>query len=53
VERLLAAMAAENERRRDWYEKPVQDWRDGRLEIRSIMTGEHNVIYLATKRGRQ
>lgn len=44
VERLLDDMAAENERRRDWHAKPVQGWRDGRLEIRSILTGESTVI---------
>jgi hypothetical protein len=51
VNRLLAAMAAENERRRDWHTKPVEGWRDGRLVLRSAMTGQTNVILLP-KRGR-
>jgi hypothetical protein len=45
-------MAAENERRREWWREPVDRWRAGRLAIRSIVTGEATVIYPATKRGR-
>jgi hypothetical protein len=52
VERLLGAMAAENERRRGWWREPVDGWSEGRLTIRSIDTGEATVIYLATTRGR-
>jgi hypothetical protein len=52
VERLLAEMAAENERRSQWWEQPVEGWNRGRLTIRSIDTAETTVIYLATKRGR-
>ena len=37
-------MQAENESRRDWWREPVAGWRDGRLEWRSIMTGETTVI---------
>ncbi|HEY8033333.1 MAG TPA: hypothetical protein VIF02_13395 [Methylocella sp.] len=48
VERLLDAMAAENERRRDWWREPLE----GRLAIRSIDTSETTVIYLANTRGR-
>jgi hypothetical protein len=44
VERLLDAMAAENERRRDWWRKPIEGWSEGRLTIRSIVTGESTVI---------
>ena len=44
VERLLDAMAAENARRRDWHAKPAEGWRDGRLELRNILTGEATVI---------
>jgi hypothetical protein len=51
VERLLDAMAAENERRREWWRQPVDGWREGQLTIRSIISGESTVIYLATKRG--
>ncbi|HEY8124515.1 MAG TPA: hypothetical protein VIF88_03735 [Methylocystis sp.] len=46
VDRLLAAMAAENGRRRDWHTKPVEGWREGRLEWRSIVTGERAIIQL-------
>jgi hypothetical protein len=52
VERLLDAMAAENERRRDWWREPVEGRSEGRLTIRSIDTGETTVIYLATTRTR-
>ncbi len=51
VERLLTEMAAENERRRNWWREPLEGWSEGRLAIRSIDTGETTVIYLATKRG--
>ena len=37
VERLLDAMAAENERRRDWWREPPKGWREGRLELRSAL----------------
>lgn len=52
VERILDAMAAENERRRNWWREPLEGWSEGRLAIGSIDTGETTVIYLATKRGR-
>lgn len=41
---LLDAMAEENERRRDWHKLPVEGWREGRVVIRSALTGETNVI---------
>lgn len=50
VEQLLDATAAENERRRDWWREPVEGRSEGRLTIRSIVTGETRVIYLATER---
>jgi hypothetical protein len=46
VDRLLADMAAENERRRDWSKQPLSDWRAGHLEIRSAMTGGTTIIRL-------
>jgi hypothetical protein len=46
-------MAAENERRREWWTKPVEGWREGRLIIRSVMTGKTNVIYLRSKGARK
>ena len=49
---LLDAMAAENERRRDWHTQPVDGWREGRLEWRSAETGEATVIHLSNWRGR-
>ena len=52
VERLLDAMAAENERRRDWHAHPVEGWRESRLEWRSAETGEATVIHLSKWRGR-
>jgi hypothetical protein len=48
---LLDAMADENERRRGWWRDPVEGWREGRLVIRSALTGEANVL-LFPKRGR-
>jgi hypothetical protein len=36
VEKLLAGMAAETEKRRDWWRQPVPGWADGRLEILGI-----------------
>jgi hypothetical protein len=39
-------MAAENERRRNWWREPVEGWREGRLVIRSALTGEATIIEL-------
>jgi hypothetical protein len=50
VARRLDAMAAENERRREWHAKPVEGWREGRLVMRSVMTGEEVTIDLRTGR---
>jgi hypothetical protein len=33
--------------RLDWWKQPVAGWREGRLEIRSILTGEATVIRLS------
>ncbi len=52
VEAELDRMAAENERRRDWSVKPVEGWREGKLTIRSAVTGKTNVIQLPRGRGR-
>ncbi len=52
VERLLHEMAAEYERRRDWWRAPVEGWNDGRLTIRSIVDGTTTVVHVATQRGR-
>jgi hypothetical protein len=49
VDRLLAEMAAENERCSQWWEQPVEGWNRGRLTICGIVTSESTVIYLATK----
>jgi hypothetical protein len=46
VARRLDAMAAENARRRDWHTKPVEGWREGRLTVRSVVTGEETIVYL-------
>jgi hypothetical protein len=53
VDRLLADMAEENERRRNWYVQPVAGWREGRLAWRSVMTGEETVIRLPKRRSWQ
>ena len=52
VPRLLDAMAAENERRRDWHTQPVEGWREGRLELRSAATGEATIIHFPNRRAR-
>ena len=52
VDWLLDAMAAENERRRDWTTPPVDGWREGRLELRSAATVEATVIHLSNWRVR-
>jgi hypothetical protein len=44
VDNLLEAMAAENERRRDWWKQPVEGWREGRIAWRSVVTGEETVL---------
>ena len=41
---LLDAIGAEKERRRDWWNKPVEGWSEGRLILRNIVTGETNAI---------
>jgi hypothetical protein len=46
VDRLIADMAADNERRRDWHKQPLPDWRAGHLEIRSAMMGATTIIRL-------
>jgi hypothetical protein len=46
VSRSLDVMASENERRRGWWREPVDGWREGRLTIRSAVTGEAKVIRL-------
>jgi hypothetical protein len=50
VDRLLVEMAAENERRRDWWRQPVDGWREGRLKIRSVLDGETTTIRLSKRR---
>ena len=52
VERLLDAMAAENERRRDWHTQPVEGWREGRLEWTNASTGEATIIRFPNRRPR-
>jgi hypothetical protein len=50
VDRLLADMAAENERRRDWHKQPVPGWREGRIAWRNVVTGEETVLRFKAKR---
>jgi hypothetical protein len=49
VDRLIADMAAENERRRDWHKQPLDDWRAGYIKIRSALTGETTIIRFHTR----
>jgi hypothetical protein len=49
VEKLLDEMAAENERRREWWKASPFD-RDGNVTIRSILTGATDVILLPKRR---
>lgn len=44
VEAIYAQMEAERERRRDWWERPVEGWRDGRLTIRNIARDETVIV---------
>ena len=50
VERLLAQMARENERRSDWWRHPPEGWTEGKLVLRSILTGESEVIGIRKRR---
>jgi hypothetical protein len=50
VEAMLAEMGEENERRRNWDKHPVPGWREGRLEIRSVIDGSTTVIPLRRRR---
>ena len=52
VERMLDAMAAQNEAARDWWRKSPYD-ANGDLTIRSIVTGDTATIRLAKRRGWQ
>ena len=51
VERLLDVMAAENERRREWWTRPPKGWADGRITLRSALTSEIEIIDLRKRRG--
>ena len=53
VEKLLADMALDLDRRKDWWRQPVDGWREGRLEIRSVLTGEATTIRLSKRRNWQ
>jgi hypothetical protein len=50
VARRLEEMAAENDRRRDWWKKPDPERAAGRITIRSIVTGDEATIDLKTGR---
>jgi hypothetical protein len=49
VDKLLAEMGAENERRRGWFKESPHD-PDGNLTIRSIITGEKTTIRIQRRR---
>jgi hypothetical protein len=51
VERMRDAMSAETAARRDWHKQPVDGWREGRLEWRSLATGERTVIRFRKPKG--
>ncbi len=44
VEAIYARMNAERERRRDWWARPVEGWRDSRLTLHNIARDETVVI---------
>jgi hypothetical protein len=44
VDRLIADMATDIERRRDWHKQPLEDWRAGYIKIRSALTGETTIV---------
>ncbi|MGD9540817.1 hypothetical protein [Methylocystis sp.] len=43
-QKIYERMEAERERRRDWWARPVEGWRDGRLTIRNIARDERVVV---------
>jgi len=44
VEAIYAQMGAERERRRDWWARPVEGWRDGQLTMRNIARDETVIV---------
>jgi hypothetical protein len=44
VEKIYARMEAERERRRDWWARPVEGWRDGLLTMRNIARDETVIV---------
>jgi|GEM_PF-6998206 len=44
VEAIYARMDAECERRRDWWARPVEGWRDSRLTLHNIARDETVVV---------
>jgi hypothetical protein len=43
---IIAILRAENEPKLDWWNQPVEGWREGRLVIRNIARDEITVINL-------
>lgn len=48
VDLLLASMAEETERRRDWFTQPVEGWGEGRLVLRGV-DGKTEIIELRNR----
>jgi hypothetical protein len=53
VEAMRDAMSAETAAHQDWHKQPVEGWREGRLEIRSVIDGSTTVIRFPRPKGRQ
>jgi hypothetical protein len=51
VESMRDAMSAETAARQDWHKHPVPGWREGRLEIHSIIDGSTTVIRFTKPKG--
>ena len=50
VERLLAEMAREKERRSDWWRRPPKGWTEGKLSLRNFLTGESEIFDFRKRR---
>lgn len=50
VERMLAKMEAENERRREWWRHAPEGWAEGKLELGSLLTGEPEIFHFRKRR---
>ena len=51
VEAMRDAMAREIEARHDWWRQPVAGWREGRMEIHSVIDGSTTVVRFPRPKG--